>query len=368
MEQQSDTTSAPQHHPHRLTGVASAYVETYMTPGGKHSKPQKRYRVRARAGRSGAPLIHMGSFPTRKEANIRLELVSDMLAAGIRPSLDRLFAEAAPTLTVTDAVTRYLKERRNFAERTRKTYKSLQPHIDRAIGTKDVHAVTPDDVIALIGACIDAKLGPDATRSVRGILSGALRHARVRPNPARDETITLPSRKVTRMDVPPCEHLIAIYRGLPDDLLIPVCLLEATGARISELLGVEHGDVDHTAGMLRLVGKGDKPRLVPLPPELGRLLPRVPASERNAAGKLWPGLTADRVRKAMAKACEGMGYHYAPHALRRRFASRHVKIGTDAPQLSAWLGHARTSMTMDVYAKVLVDGDTAEAWRAVIHD
>lgn len=370
MEQESDTTRAPQRHPARVTGVASAYVETYMTPGGASSKPAKRYRVRARAGRSGAPLLHLGSFPTRGEANIRLKWARECLAAGVMPSLSALFArEVSPTLTVTQAVDRYLRQRRNFADRTRSTYTSLRPHIDRAVGEKDVYSVTPNDVRELIDACVAAPLGPDATRSVRGILAGALRHAGVKPNPAHDETITLPSRKVTRMDVPPAEHVEKILRRLPADLVLPVCMLEATGARISELLGVTYGDVDHARGQLRLVGKGDKPRLVPLPPELGALMPRVSASQRAAAGKVWPGITPDRVRKSMQKACvEAKIPHYAPHALRRRFASRHVQIGTPITQTSAWLGHSKTSLTHDVYARVLVDGDTAEAWRAVIHE
>ncbi len=369
MEHKPDTNSTlsiTRHAAGSLSRVSSAYVETYMTPGGKATKPQKRYRVRVRAGRSGAPLLHLGSFASRSEANIRLRWASEQLAAGVVPSLSRLFAEAAPTLTVTAAVDRYLGQRPDLADRSIDTYRSLRPHIDRALGAKDVHAVTADDTRALIAAC--AKLGPDATRTIRGIYAGALDHAGVKPNPARDRSVKLPRRASKRLDVPPAEHIEVILRGVPPDLLLPLCLLESNGARISELLGIELGDVDHASGMLRLVGKGDKPRLVPLPPELGALLPRVPAGKRNTAGRIWPGLTADRVRKAMGKACaEGGIKHYTPHAFRRRFASRHVQIGTPVTQTSAWLGHAKTSMTLDVYARVLMDGDTAEVWRSIIH-
>lgn len=365
MERKPSTHSANRTQRHRLTGVASAYIEPYTT----QKNGLKRWRVRARAGRSGAPLMHLGSFATRKEANIRLKWASEQLAAGVVPSLSLLFAsEASPTLTVTQAVDQYLRQRRNFADRTRATYTSLRPHIDRTLGDKDAFAVTPNDVRELIDACVSAPLGPDATRSVRGILAGALKHAGVKPNPAHDETITLPSRKSTRMDVPPAEHVEAILRALPADLLLPVALLEATGARVSELCAVTYGDVDHANGRLRLVGKGDKPRLVPLPRELGALMPRVSASRRLTEGRVWPGLTADRLRKQMLKASDTAGVpHYTPHKLRHRYASRHVLLGTPITQISAWLGHAKTSMTHDVYAKVLDDGDTAEAWRAVIH-
>jgi len=369
MEQRSDTHRTNRTTRHRLTGVASAYIETYMTPGGASTKPSKRYRVRARAGRSGAPLLHLGSFPTRSEANIRLKWASELLAAGIRPRLDMLFVtDDSPTLTVAAAVDRYLKQRPDFADRTRDTYRSLMPHISRAIGPKDVWHISPDDVRELV-RITSAGVGPDATRSIRGILAGALDHAGVKPNPARDSSVKLPRRTSRRMDVPTAEHVEKILRFLPADLLLPVAMLEATGARISELLGVEAGDVDHANGRLRLVGKGDKPRIVPLPPELGALMPRVSASQRSSAGKVWPGLTADRVRKAIGKACTDAGIkHYTPHSFRRRFASRHVQIGTPITQTSEWLGHAKTSMTHDVYARTLVNGDTAEAWRSVIHD
>ena len=368
MEQRSDTHRTNRTTRHRLTGVASAYIETYMTPGGASTKPSKRYRVRARAGRSGAPLLHLGSFPTRSEANIRLKWASELLAAGIRPRLDMLFVtDDSPTLTVAAAVDRYLKQRPDFADRTRDTYRSLMPHISRAIGPKDVWHISPDDVRELIRV-VSAEVGPDATRSIRGILAGALDHASVKPNPARDSSVKLPRRKTTRMDVPPAEHVETILRALPADLVLPVALLEATGARVSELCAVTYGDVDHANGRLRLVGKGDKPRLVPLPVELGALMPRVSASQRATAGKVWPGLTSDRIRKQMIAACAAAKIpRYTPHKLRHRYASRLVQLGVPITQISAWLGHAKTSMTHDVYAKVLDDGDTAEAWRSVIH-
>lgn len=376
MEHRPDQAGTNRITRHRLGGVASAYVETYMTPGGtkpgrdgKVAKPQKRYRVRARAGKSGARLLHLGSFPKRNLADKRKEWAEELLAQGITPRLEMLFVtDEAPTLTVSAAIERYLEQRPDLSDGTVRTYRSLVPHITRAMGTRDVASVSPDDVRELIRACSAAKLGADATRSIRGILAGALDNAGISPNPVRDRTVRLPSRGSRRMDVPPAEHVQTILEHLPAELVLPVALLEATGARVSELCAVAHADVDHERGRLRLVGKGDKPRLVPLPPELGALMPRVANAKRATAGRVWPGLKGDKIRKAMEAACvAGKIPHYTPHKLRHRYASRHVLIGTPITQISAYLGHAKTSMTHDVYAKVLDDGDTAEAWRSVVH-
>lgn len=390
MEQHPSTSSTlgiRTHASDSLHGVPSAYIEAYLTPGGtkvgpdgKTKKPQKRWRVRARVivkyvredGQivTKSKLTHLGSRAKKADAVVLHEWAEERLKHGFMPRREDFWQVADPTtvLTVTQAVNRYLDQRPDLSEGTLRTYRSLTPHIARALGARDVKSIQPDDVRELIRACVAADMGADATRSIRGVLVGALDYAGVAPNPARDRTVKLPSRSSRRMDVPPAEHVKKILQALPAELVLPVAMLEATGARISELIAVEHPDIDYATSRMRLVGKGDKPRLVPVPTELLRLLPTVPATARAGAGRLWPGLTADRIRKAMMAACDAQKIpRYSPHKLRHRFASRHVLLGTPITQISAWLGHAKTSMTHDVYAKVLDDGDTAEAWRSVIH-
>ena len=60
----------------------------------------------------------------------------------------------------------------------------------------------------------------------------------------------------------------------------------------------------------------------------------------------------------MARACVDAGIaHYHPHDLRHRRLSLWHAQGVPARELAARAGHARASMSLDVYSQVLIDGD-----------
>lgn len=348
-----------------VDSVSSAYVETYWTPGGKDQKkapPQKRYRVRCRHHMNveKTQLLHLGSFQKRSDAEARAEIARSLLARGIVPNPDtNMITQAERSgLTVSTAIRRYLNQRPDLADESKRSYLSLMKHIDRALGKRDVATITPNDVRELVAACSHLSAAP--VSSIRSILAGGLDNAGIEPNPALHRSIKLPVRASERIDVPPLEHVAAILQRLPEHLLVPVAMIEATGARVSELAGVEHADVDHSNLRLRLIGKGDKPRMVPMPPELAARIPR-------GAGRVWPRAAPHAIRRAMRTACiDARIPHYHPHDLRHRYASRLVQQGVPITQISAWMGHSRTSITLDVYADII--GDVGEAWREVIHE
>lgn len=351
----------------RLEMVSSAYVETYLTPGGKDKKkrpPLKRYRVRCRcfANTERAQLLHLGSFHTKADAETWAARARTILAQGLVPDPkgNMLQKPERAGLTVSDACRRYLRHNRKLSAETQRNYRSLIKHIDSHLGKRDVATITPNDVRELIIAC--EHLSPAPISSIRSILAGGLDNAGIEPNPALHRSVKLPVRASKRIDVPPLDHVAKIFKRLPEHLIVPVALLEATGARIAELYGVEHGDVDHANLRLRLVGKGDKVRVVPLPERIAAEIPR--GGDRSA--KVWPRATPWTVRRAIRVACEAEKIpHYHPHDLRHRYASRLVQQGVPVTQISAWMGHSKTSITLDVYADII--GDVGEAWREVLH-
>jgi integrase len=78
--------------------------------------------------------------------------------------------------------------------------------------------------------------------------------------------------------------------------------------------------------------------------------------DRTADRPVFPGFTPDVARNAMERACKAAGIvHFHPHDLRHRYASIQVKRGVPVNDLAAQLGHARTSMTLDVYSHVVTD-------------
>lgn len=138
------------------------------------------------------------------------------------------------------------------------------------------------------------------------------------------------------------------------DLAI-LMLLYGCGLRIAEALSLTRGAAPETAGMLRIVGKGGKARLVPV-------LPAVAASVRDylavcpielqADDPLFVGargrtLNPRQVQATMAKlrAALGLPDHATPHALRHSFATHLLAGGGDLRAIQELLGHASLSTT-----------------------
>jgi len=81
-----------------------------------------------------------------------------------------------------------------------------------------------------------------------------------------------------------------------------------------------------------------------------------PPDDRTPERRVFPGATRQVLGMAMRRACKAAGLAlYSPHDLRHRYASVKVKEGVPVTELSAQLGHARKSMTLDTYAHVLLD-------------
>jgi integrase/recombinase XerC len=146
-------------------------------------------------------------------------------------------------------------------------------------------------------------------------------------------------------------------------------LFYASGLRLSELAGLDLDDVNLSAKMVRVLGKGGKQRLVPFNastaaalraylPDRARLLRgRPPARGIGRAGAARPdpvfvnyrggrltGRSIDRlVRRYVAASSTRLGI--SPHALRHSFATHLLQRGADLRAIQELLGHARLSTT-----------------------
>jgi integrase/recombinase XerC len=133
-------------------------------------------------------------------------------------------------------------------------------------------------------------------------------------------------------------------------------LLPRSGLRISEACALRHEDLIEREGrlLLRVLGKGDKPRVVPLGDE-GTALLR--AYQQTAPGKrdpIWcfPGrggaITTAAVRKVtrQIKAAVPSFSELSPHVLRHTYATSLLAEGVDIRSLQALLGHDSVATTM----------------------
>lgn len=141
-------------------------------------------------------------------------------------------------------------------------------------------------------------------------------------------------------------------------------LLYASGIRVSELTGLDFGDVDLTGGTLRVMGKGSRERVVPMHPTAVRRLrayldtarPEL-ANESSARAfflnRLGTRLSAGGVRRLMHRHLEELGSSatITPHALRHSFATHLLEGGADLRTVQELLGHVALSTTQ-IYTHV----------------
>jgi integrase/recombinase XerC len=131
-------------------------------------------------------------------------------------------------------------------------------------------------------------------------------------------------------------------------------LLYGCGLRISEALSLNVGDFDDKK-LLRIKGKGNKERLVPLfdviPEKINKYMQACPHSLRPD-GPLFMGARGDRllpriVQRDMKKLRQDIGLPetVTPHALRHSFATHLLSEGVDLRSIQELLGHAFLSTT-----------------------
>ena len=150
--------------------------------------------------------------------------------------------------------------------------------------------------------------------------------------------------------------------GLRDRAMLET--LYATGLRVSELVGLVLSQIDLDAGLVRVVGKGDKERLVPLGEEAAWWLDsylsggRDRLVRRHGTDVLFPtarGAAMTRqafwhnIRRHARVA--GIGTALSPHTLRHAFATHLVNHGADLRVVQMLLGHADLSTTQ-IYTEV----------------
>lgn len=144
--------------------------------------------------------------------------------------------------------------------------------------------------------------------------------------------------------------------------------LYSAGVRVSELAGLNVGDVDTGSGIMRVLGKGGKERWVPIG---GKAIAAIDAYRDALAQKAGIGRGVDgalflnkdngrlttrsisRVVDKLARAC-GLGVPVSPHALRHSFATHLLDGGADLRAVQELLGHSSLSTTQR-YTHVSID-------------
>jgi integrase/recombinase XerD len=141
-------------------------------------------------------------------------------------------------------------------------------------------------------------------------------------------------------------------------------VLYATGLRVSELVNLTLAQVNLNQGVLRIVGKGDRERLIPLGEEAVQWVqqflhgPRIEILLERQTDYLFPTRRGDRmtrqafwhiIKRYARKA--GVEKELSPHTLRHAFATHLLNHGADLRVVQMLLGHSDLSTTQ-IYTHV----------------
>jgi integrase/recombinase XerC len=132
-------------------------------------------------------------------------------------------------------------------------------------------------------------------------------------------------------------------------------MLYGTGIRCSELVGLDLEDVDVGAGMVRVLGKGSKERIVPfgqparraLQNYLGKRPARIANAQALFLNQKGGRLTDRSVRRLVQRRIResAVSRKVSPHTLRHSFATHLLQHGADLRSIQELLGHSSLSTT-----------------------
>ncbi|MCE1227081.1 MAG: tyrosine recombinase XerC [Geobacteraceae bacterium] len=206
--------------------------------------------------------------------------------------------------------------------------------------------------------------------AVRAFFAWLVRSKQLEINPA--ELIATPKREqrlpfhlnidqmVALVEAPP--HQAGEEQGKSRDTAI-LELLYSSGLRVSELTNLTIGDVDRAAGMVRVLGKGSKERIVPVGAAALAALDSylVERGTLDEAAPLFLGSRGGRInRRAVAELVTRWSKtittfkSVSPHTLRHTFATHLLEAGADLRSIQELLGHASLSTTQK-YTHVGID-------------
>jgi len=270
---------------------------------------------------------------------------------------------------------RYLDTERNVSPHTLAAYRrdleQLAAFVARetggAAGVTDVDHLLLRRYLALLGKRAKKSSIGRKLAAIRSFFRFLVRHGVVAKNPA--ELIATPkkeNRLPFHLDIDQVTTLVEAPQADDKHALRDRAILEmlySCGLRVSELTGLAIGDLDLSGGMVRVLGKGGKERILPVG---SRALEAIRTylegrGELAGSGPLFLNTRGQRInRRSVARIVDVHVLRIAafkrisPHILRHTFATHMLEGGADLRAIQELLGHASLSTTQK-YTHVGID-------------
>ena len=235
--------------------------------------------------------------------------------------------------------------------------------------------LSPSDLFGVLANRVDAGYSPRSNARLLSCLRGFYRHAARTGRIAVDPTVDLSPPRTGRplpkslseadVDALLAAPDLSTPAGFRDRVMLE--LLYATGLRVSELVGLGVAAVNERQGAVRIIGKGNKERIVPIGETA---LTWLGAYLRDHRAEIAPGRPTDALfptsrGRAMTRqnfwyaikryaASAGLPDDVSPHTLRHAFATHLLNHGADLRAVQMMLGHADLSTTQ-IYTYVAAE-------------
>lgn len=335
--------------------------------------------------------------------------LSAHLAERTAPSMEDLTPESALTALWEAYEAHLLEEGR--AIRTMERYRYASGYVLKGLGGYKIREATTQRLDGFVKS-LKVNHGLSVAKSARVVLSGmfglAVRYGAATSNPVRDVgTIKMESKPARALTVDQLRGVIDALRNSPvplnpankvtpkqtiseycaqADLADVVIMFAATGARISEVLGIRWKDVDLAAKTVTISGKVNRMpgggmiresfaksaagmRVLPLPSfAIAMLMGRQVAAVGNIYDVIFPSTTGvlrdpSAVSKQWRRVRAALKLDWVTsHTFRKTVATLIDDQGLSARIGADQLGHAQISMTQDVYmGRKVVHTEVADA-------
>jgi integrase/recombinase XerC len=291
------------------------------------------------------------------------------------------------------AVTRFLRflsVERNAASLTIKSYRedlaALVDYLQQAYGRlPEPGEITPLDLRGYVSAMHEAGYAKTSVSrrlaSLRTFYKFAQREGMAESNPAKPLRNPRKDRKLPHflsteeigllLTAPPATS----GQGMRDRAILET--MYSAGLRVSEVVGMNDGDLDLDEGLIRIRGKGRRERLSPIGSfarkAVTRWLAKRKLSPKEPQNELAPiftnrfgrRLTTRSVARMLEKYLKtsGLDLRTTPHTLRHSFATHLLDRGADIRSVQELLGH-KSLVTTQIYTHVSTAGLRAVYERA----
>jgi integrase/recombinase XerC len=273
---------------------------------------------------------------------------------------------------------KYLSVERGASPHTLKGYRedlhSLAEYLADGEGhTPAPGSITTNELRGFLSALTEAGYAKTSISrrmaSVRSFMKFGQREGWAKANPAKALRNPRKSRKLPHfLTTEEVGKLLDAPKGNTPGAVRDRAILEtfySAGLRVSELVGLNDGDFDFAAGIVRIRGKGKRERLAPIGSYAARALKRWleirTLSPREKTGRDAPvftnkfgtRLTTRSVARMLEKHIKenGLDTRTSPHTLRHSFATHLLDRGADIRSVQELLGH-KSLVTTQIYTHV----------------